>query len=325
MAIRAPGLGAALPPRGAGGAAERVLAVTGGRLLAGHGTHPGPAASHPGRWCWFSRGHRWLCRREDGQLCPVPAPSAGGGNGGSACPQGLSPPGVPAVGLAAAAADDQDAREQDQGAADEDGEQGEEQHVAILGGHLAGHRLRRAAAAQPGWGTQPSPKPSPCLAVGPGLTPSCSLETFGLPRHPRACCRLRGPAFTTATAAEGAEPPAAPAPHGDGDRDPNPAPAHPPTVGEGPIQRQQPGPLGPPAPAAPLGAAAGTGRCHTHTLHPRTGRAGWVAAGLGGCCPHLAVDPTAPTHTPQALPRMHPRAPPHPEEGRAGQGSPRSP
>lgn len=161
------------PPGGAGGAA-------GGRSLAGHprprcGTHPGPAASHPGRWCWFSRGHRWLCggRRVSGAQCqPPPPPSPPP----SRChtPRGRrhrspSPPGVPAVGLAAPAADDQDAGEQDQRAPDEDGEQREEQHVAILGGHLAGHRLHRGrgSAAAVG-GTRPSPNPPPTPPASPG-------------------------------------------------------------------------------------------------------------------------------------------------------------
>lgn len=80
------------------------------------------------------------------------------GDSSIACPHDQSPPGVPAVGLTAPAADDQDAGEQDQGAPDEDGEQGQEQHVAILGGHLTGHRLCGAAGAEPPGETRPSPK-----------------------------------------------------------------------------------------------------------------------------------------------------------------------
>lgn len=251
LAIPAPGLGAAprsgegpgaaLPPPGSWGCcwgrSWSYWWVIAGRprqhLWPHRGTHPGLAASRPGRWCWFSQGHRWLCgeRRVSGDPCwPPPSPAQGATHptdSSIACPRGPSAPGVPAVGLAAPAADDQDAGEQDQGAPDEDGEQGEEQHVAILGGHLTRHRLHRVAGAEPPGGTRSSPKP--CLTrVGAGAAPSrteadaerCSPETLALPRHPRACCRLRGPAFTKATAAGAVEPAAAPAPSGSGDGTP---------------------------------------------------------------------------------------------------------
>ena len=98
------------------------------------------------------------------------------------------PPGVAAVGLAAAAAHDQDSRQQHQRSPNEDGEQSEQQHVAILGGHLAGQRLRGAGRGEMLCGGDV------CFLIwGGGSSGGCCRAAplrRALPRRPRACCCL---------------------------------------------------------------------------------------------------------------------------------------